>query len=313
MRIVAFDAQELRGVATALRERGHDVRVNAPDAAPDLDGALDGADLVLVHEGTEPRVVEEIGEHHARTGGYRLLFHDTHHRAVTAPHELARFHLEQYDGVLTSGAAIRELYVERGWAERAWTWHPAADTAVFRPLDGVEREQDLVWAGDWREDGLDELVLEPARRLRLSGSIHGARVPWRTRLRIRRSGLRPCARAARHRLPELFARHRVTVHAPATPSVPSIRPFEALACGIPLVCAPWDDADSLLRPGTDHLVARDGREMRDALRAILDDDGLAAGLRERGLETIRDRHTCGHRADELLAIHAELDPAGAAR
>jgi ABC-type nitrate/sulfonate/bicarbonate transport system substrate-binding protein len=38
---------------------------------------------------------------------------------------------------------------------------------------------------------------------------------------------------------------------------------------------------------------------------------LAAGLRERGLETIRRGHTCAHRVDELLAVHAELEAAGA--
>ena len=39
-----------------------------------------------------------------------------------------------YDGVLAYGNVLRELYLFRGWAERAWTWHEAADTRVFRPL-----------------------------------------------------------------------------------------------------------------------------------------------------------------------------------
>jgi spore maturation protein CgeB len=86
-----------------------------------------------------------------------------------------------------------------------------------------------------------------------------------------------------------------------------------MACGIPLVCAPWDDAEGLFRPGTDYLVARDGAEMRDAMRSILHDPSVAAALREAGLETIRARHTCGHRVDELLAIHAELAGAEAVR
>ena len=48
-------------------------------------------------------------------------------------------------------------------------------------------------------------------------------------------------------VPQAFARHRVTVHVPrrpyvaALPGIPTIRMFEALACGIPLVSAPWDD------------------------------------------------------------------------
>ena len=56
----------------------------------DLNRALDGADLVLVHEWNDPGLVRRIGEHRSKTGGaYRLLFHDTHHRAVTAPEQMA--------------------------------------------------------------------------------------------------------------------------------------------------------------------------------------------------------------------------------
>ena len=43
------------------------------------------------------------------------------------------------------------------------------------------------------------------------------------------------------------------------------------------------------------------------LRAVLNDPGLAASLSAAGLETIRARHTCAHRVDELMAICDELD------
>jgi spore maturation protein CgeB len=92
----------------------------------------------------------------------------------------------------------------------------------------------------------------------------------------------------------------------ALPGIPTIRPFEAMACGIPLICAPWEDAEGLFRPGRDYLVAADGKEMGEAMRAIVDDPALASRLRKSGLETIRARHTCAHRVDELLAIDAEL-------
>jgi spore maturation protein CgeB len=95
-------------------------------------------------------------------------------------------------------------------------------------------------------------------------------------------------------------------YARALPGIPTIRPFEALACGTPLVCAPWDDAEGLFRPGQDYLVARDGAEMRRQLRAVLEDPGLARALAESGLATIRARHTCAHRADELLGFVGEV-------
>src|SRR5680860_1409885 len=102
----------------------------------DLDQALTGADLVLVHEWNDPELVQRVGRHRERTDGYRLLFHDTHHRAVTDPEAMAAFDLSGFDGVLAYGEVIRRLYLDRDWIQRAWTWHEAADTRVFHPLQG---------------------------------------------------------------------------------------------------------------------------------------------------------------------------------
>ncbi|MBW3607441.1 MAG: glycosyltransferase [Actinobacteria bacterium] len=287
----------------------------AAAATLDLDQALDGADLVLVHEWNDPALVARIGQRRAAGAGLRLLFHDTHHRAASAPEEMARFDLRHYDGVLAFGEVIRRLYLDRGWCERAWTWHEAADTRVFHPpaeIPAAQPEDDLVWIGNWgdgeRARELKEFLLAPARRLRLQGTIHGVRYPRRARWAIRRSRLRYGGWVANHRVPEAFARHRVTVHVPrrpyveTLPGIPTIRPFEALACGIPLVSAPWEDAEQLFRSGRDFLVARDGDEMQRRLREVLHDRDLAAELRRCGLETIAARHTCAHRVDELLAI-----------
>ncbi len=90
------------------------------------------------------------------------------------------------------------------------------------------------------------------------------------------------------------------------PGIPTIRVFEALACGIPLVCSPWDDAEGLFTPGQDFLIARDGPEMQRHLRTLLTDAAQARALAEHGLRTICARHTCAHRVDELLGIYASI-------
>ena len=344
------NAHFLRGISTELISRGHELAVygtrdgwspsslrRTQDATPnrglaatfpilagrestlgelDLERGLDGADLVLVHESTDPELVRRIGRHRERAGGYRLLFHDTHHRAVTAPAEMRSFDLSGFDGVLASGDVIRELYLDRGWAARAWTWHEAADARVFSPRPGTVRSDDLVWVGNWgtgeRNQELCQMLLDPAQRLRLDGVVHGEHYPWRGRLAIRRSGLRYGGGLASHLAPAVFARHRFTVdlpsrlHVRALPGVPTIRVFEALACGIPLICSPWDDAEGLFTPGRDYLVARDPREMESAMRTVVRDRATAAALAEHGLATILARHTCAHRIDELLAIDASL-------
>lgn len=106
--------------------------------------------------------------------------------------------------------------------------------------------------------------------------------------------------------PAVFARHAVTIHVPrrfyvqALPGIPTIRVFEALACGIPLISAPWPDEEGLFQPG-DFLVAADGDAMARQLRALCD-PALLDAMVARGLATIRARHTCAHRVQELLAI-----------
>jgi spore maturation protein CgeB len=110
----------------------------------------------------------------------------------------------------------------------------------------------------------------------------------------------------------VFARYKATVHIPRRPyvqalqGIPTIRVFEALACGIPLVCSPWDDAENLFEAGRDFLVARNGREMARHLKALLREPEAASQLAAHGLDTLRTRHTCAHRVDELLAIYTEL-------
>jgi len=344
------NAHFLRGVLTELQARGHDVRVYEPenawslqnliaDAGPSavagfqtayptlhstrydlrtilLDKALDGADLVLVHEWNEHALVHRIGAHRARTRDYRLLFHDTHHRAVTDRKGVVAYDLSRYDGVLAFGNVIRDLYLREGWAKRAWTWHEAADTRVFHPLPGVLKEGDLVWIGNWgdgeRTQELHEFLLGPVRALHLKARVHGVRYPDAAKKALASAGIQYAGWLPNYQAPEVFARYRVTVHVPrrpytrVLPGIPTIRVFEALACGIPLVSAPWDDVEGLFTPGQDFLVARDGAEMRAQLKAVLADDALAASVAAHGLETIRRRHTCAHRVDELLGIWEEL-------
>jgi spore maturation protein CgeB len=345
------NAHFIRGVVTELVARGHDVRVFEPEdgwsaenlasdhgkAALDayrasypaldpicydlstlrLDEALRGADVVIVHEWSAPELVAAIGRHRARGGRYTLLFHDTHHRAVTDRAAMAAFDLSAYDGVLAFGDILRRIYLERGWARRAFTWHEAADTRVFRPRREEPTEGDLVWIGNWgdeeRSAELHELLINPVKELGLKARVHGVRYPSHALAALADAGIEYAGYLPNFQVPNVFSRFKLTVHVPrrayATqlPGIPTIRPFEALACGIPLISAPWNDAEGLFTPGEDFLVAKDGSEMKQMIRRVLGDPALAARLAERGFETIAARHTCAHRTDELLGFVRELE------
>src|SRR5699024_9199932 len=122
-----------------------------------------------------------IGRHRQRTDGYRLLYHDTHHRAATEPEAMAAVDLSGYDGVLAYGEAIRRIYLERGWTARAWVWHEAADTRVFRPLVDEPKTGDRIWIGNWGDDErgreLREFLIRPVAELGLRATVHGVRYP----------------------------------------------------------------------------------------------------------------------------------------
>jgi spore maturation protein CgeB len=146
--------------------------------------------------------------------------------------------------------------------------------------------------------------------------VFGVRFPPSARAAVANSGLVFAGRAPNHRVPDVFAAHAVTVHVPRRPyatmlpGIPTIRVFEALACGIPLVSAPWQDVEGLFTIGKDFLMARSGDEMQRLLQDVLNDRSYRHELAAQGLRTIRTRHTCAHRARELLQIATGL---GAAR
>jgi spore maturation protein CgeB len=279
--------------------------------ALDLDATLDGADIVIVHEWNSHELVRLVGEHRA-CHDYLLFFHDTHHRSVTDPDAMAAYNLSDYDGVLAYGGVIRDLYREKGWARAAWTWHEAADTRIFHPYQENGKLGDLVWVGNWGDDErteeIREFLIGPVQALGLKARVYGVRYPASALAELNAAGIEYGGWIANYRVPEIFAQYRVTVHIPrrpyarALPGIPTIRPFEAMACGIPLISAPWDDSEGLFRPGRDFLFARDAGEMIANLREVLSDSQCARSLAASGLETIQSRHTCAHRAAELMDI-----------
>ncbi len=325
--VKVFEPRDAWSVENLVRDHGDAALRIAPRAYPslactrydeatlDLDEVLDGADLVLVHEWNSPALVGRIGRHRRRGGDYILLFHDTHHRTVSDPEAMARYDLESYDGVLAFGSIIRHTYERLGWTGRAWTWHEAADVRLFHPYP-QPIAGDLVWIGNWgdeeRTEELHEFVIGPVRDLGLRARVHGVWYPEQGQRALAGANIEYGGYLPNPEVPVVFGRYHVTVHVPRRPyvrrlpGIPTIRPFEALACGIPLVSAPWDDVEGLFAAGEDYLVARDGAEMRRHLRAVLNDPALAADLASHGRRTILARHTCAHRVDELLAIVAGL-------
>jgi spore maturation protein CgeB len=280
-------------------------------AGADVAELCDGADLVLVHEWNDPDIVAAIGRLR-RTQRFILLFHDTHHRAMSDPASMRALDLSWYDGVLAFGDSLAQVYRRWGWGSRVWVWHEAADTRLFHPPETEIQRSGIVWIGNWgdgeRSEELVRFLLAPTAAAGLSLDIYGVRYSdWATAL-LARYGAQYRGWVANVRAPAVFANHLATVHVPrrfyveTLPGIPTIRIFEALACGIPLLSAPWEDSEHLFSVGSDFLVAADGVQARRHLTALSNDAALRAHLAKHGLQTILARHTCAHRAGELLQI-----------
>jgi spore maturation protein CgeB len=305
----------------------------------ELDAALADADVVIAHEWNDPALLRRLGEHRAQARPrsarprYKLLFHDAPHRSfrgtgVTPPLEMRSRVLSHYDGVLASSDGLRRMYETRGWVENVWTWRDAVDTRVFRPWSGAgsaSEDQgqgdavpslDLVWMGAWgspeRASELDEFLIEPIRALGLRARFYGARYPKEALSTLRAAGIDYGGWIPDFAIPAALSAGRFTVNVPrrmradGLPHTPAIRVLEALACGVPVVTAPWDECEQMFTPDVDLLVARDGNDMERRMVALHSDPEFARFIGANGYQTVVSRHTCEHRVQELLAICREL-------
>ena len=267
-------------------------------------------DFVLVHEWNPPELTRTLLDLRDQLG-YRLIFHDTHHRASSSPENIKALGIDRFDGVLAFGEALRSIYRKRFGLDRVWTLHEAADTRVFEPLNG-RRVQDVVWIGNWGDDErtaeIREFLLEPAGQLpEFAFSIYGVRYPPDGLHALQAAGVRYGGYLPNLTAPNVYAESSVTVHIPrrqyvdAMRGIPTIRVFEALACAIPLISAPWEDTEKLFKPGDIRFV-RNGQEMRSAVRHWMEDEKAGRAVALSGQETVLEHHTCRHRAEQLSTI-----------
>ncbi len=346
------NAHFLRGLMRALSAAGHDVHIlesempwslqhllEEPLGAESLAGfhaaysdlnietspTLNNKDLwrnilsdrqvVVLHEWNDPDVAKLLLELREEFG-YKLLFHDTHHRASSSPQQIELFGIPRFDGVLAFGETLRNIYLERIGIPNVWTFHEAADVTIFHPLEKSLQASDVIWIGNWgdgeRSLEISEYLLQPAEQLpQIDFQVYGVRYPREGELALACSGVRYGGYLPNLEAPKAYASSRVCMHIPRRQyaslmkGIPTIRVFEALACGIPLISAPWEDTEKLFRPN-DFLSVRSTDEAASAIKRLLDDSEYAEQQATRGLETVLERHTCDHRASQLTTICEEV-------
>lgn len=312
-------ARALRDFEAAYPDlRVYSYKLQGRDRFEDMDrwrGLLRGVDIVILHEGNPPRLAQHLLALRGELG-FRLLFHDTHHRVSSSPEQIRLLGIDRFDGVLAFGETLRTIYRRRFNIARVWTLHEAADTTVFYPGGKARKESDVVWIGNWgdgqRTMEICTFLLRPAAELpEYRFTVYGVRYPQQALSALDYAHVHYGGYLPNLDGPAVYASSRVTLHIPpmqyalAMTGIPTIRVFEALAAGIPLISAPWNDTEHLFREG-DFRVVRDTGEMRSALQSLLTDPRQAEEQAARGLETVLARHTCRHRAEQLTSICEEL-------
>jgi spore maturation protein CgeB len=272
-------------------------------------------EIVILHEWNPPELAHLLLDLRDELR-FRLLFHDTHHRASSSPEQIRLFGIDRFDGVLAFGEALRDIYRRHFNITRAWTLHEAADTTIFHPLPRNGSTTDVVWIGNWgdneRSAEIRQFLLEPAAELpAYKFTIYGVRYPQEALCALQNASVGYGGYLPNLAGPGTYASSRLTVHIPrqqytvAMTGIPTIRVFEALACGIPLISAPWKDAEHLFNDG-DFRMARNTHEMKAAMQTLLSDSKAAEQQAAQGLATVLARHTCRHRAEQLTSIFEEL-------
>ena len=201
-----------------------------------------------------------------------------------------------------TGGPVLDLLQSRFGARRARPLYCSVDPEIYRP-EAAEPLWDMGYLGTYspdRQPALDALLTAPARQLPNShfavvGPQYPEDIAWPSNVeRIEHLG------PDRHRW--FYARQRFTLNVTRADMVrmgysPSVRLFEAAACGAPIISDWWAGLDSFFEPDEEILIARSSAEARDCLACIAEDERrrIASNARARVLAD----HTAAHRAQAV--------------
>ncbi|KAA0123422.1 glycosyltransferase [Methylobacterium sp. P1-11] len=216
---------------------------------------------------------------------------------------LAAEQIRAYDRYLsfTGGPTLRCLERVYG-APAARALYCSVDPEAYPILDRPAR-YDLSYLGTYspdRQPTLERLLLEPARRapdlrFAVAGPQYPADIDWPANVE-RIEHLPP------DRHPDFYAASRYTLNVTRADMVragwsPSVRLFEAGACGTPVISDRWDGLDTLLVPEREILLPGGSDEVLAILRGRAEADRRSLGAAARA--AILARHTAAARAEEL--------------
>jgi spore maturation protein CgeB len=208
----------------------------------------------------------------------------------------------------TGGPTLRRLQ-KRFYAKRPRPLYCSVDPALYYP-DPRPIAWDMGYLGTYspdRQPVLERLMLDTARewpeaRFCVAGSLYPEDIKWPTNVN-RIHHLPPSEHRAFYNA-QRFALNVTRADMVRAGYSPSVRLFEAAACGTPIISDAWDGLNEVFSIGSEILVARSNQESLEYLREISEEDRIAIG--ERARNRVLAEHTAARRAEQLESYASEL-------
>lgn len=220
--------------------------------------------------------------------------------------------IAKYDRYLSfSGGPTLDRLERQYGSPKALPLYCSFDPELYYP-EPVDLRWDFGYMGTYSDDRqptLDALLLQaavqmPQGRFCVAGPQYPSNIVWPANVQ-RIEHLPP----AEHRA--WYNAQRFTLNVTRADMIragysPSVRLFEAAACGTPIVSDWWEGLDTVFEIGTEILVARSTEEAVRILRETPEDERRAIG--ERARRRVLDDHTAAHRAHELVDALRTAEP-----
>jgi spore maturation protein CgeB len=208
-----------------------------------------------------------------------------------------------------AGGEVLTLLEEKYGAQKAKPLYCSVDPELYHPMD-MKRKWKLGYLGTYSDDRqptVEMLLNKPAKELSevsfvVAGPSYPNSIKWP-----------PNVHRIEHIPPKLhsefYNQQEFTLNVTRQEMVklgysPSVRLFEAAACGVPIISDYWKGLKDLFEEGKEIFIARSSEEMVEILESVTPEVAKAVG--EAARRKVLDAHTATHRALELIAYYEEV-------
>jgi spore maturation protein CgeB len=218
--------------------------------------------------------------------------------------------IAQYDLYLSfAGGPTLEILEQKYHSSAARSLYCSVDPALYFPVE-QPLQWDLGYLGTYSDDRqppLEKLMLDAARKWKegkfiVAGPQYPETVQWPLNLKYL-----PHLPPSKHR--GFYCSQRYTMNITRADMIkagyaPSVRLFEAAACGVPIISDYWQGLDEFLMPDKEILISRSATDTLSFLQEIPEEKRKQIG--QNAQNKILSNHTAEHRAKELVGYYYEL-------